>query len=59
MGISNRIKPSQIKEMTTQEIKEVMETGAPNWMTLQLMGVELANRCIKLEEQIIDLPTAA
>ena len=54
MGTPNAITVSQIKEMTTQEIKEVMEIGSPNWMTLQLMGVELAKRCAALE-----LPAAA
>ena len=52
MGTPNAITISQIKEMTTQEIKEVMEIGSPNWMTLQLMGVELANRCKTLEQPI-------
>lgn len=49
MGTPNAITVSQIEEMTTQEIKEVIEAGSPNWMTLQLMGIELAKRCITPE----------
>ncbi len=54
MSSPTAITISQIEEMTTQEIKELMETGSPNWMTLQLMGVELAKRCMAS-----DLPAAA
>ena len=50
----NAITASQIEEMTSHEIKETMEAGSPNWMTLQQMGVELANRCLALE-----MPAAA
>ncbi len=50
----NAITVSQMEEMTTHEIKEAMEAGSPNWMTLQQMGVELANRCMALE-----MPAAA
>ncbi len=50
----NAITPTQVEEMTTQEIKETMEVSSPNWMTLQQMGVVLANRLLALE-----LPVAA
>jgi hypothetical protein len=50
----NAIAVPQIVEMTTQEIKETIEASSPNWMTLQQMGMELANRCMALE-----LPVAA
>ncbi len=55
----NAITASQIEEMTTQEIKEAVVSGEPNWITMQLIAIELANRCEKLEEPIIELPTAA
>ncbi|MEH6347752.1 MAG: hypothetical protein V7785_21840 [Bermanella sp.] len=54
----NAITASQIEEMTTQEIKEAILSGEVNWVTLQMMGIELADRCEKLEPTI-DLPNAA
>ncbi len=35
----NAIAVPQIEEMTTPEIKQAMEHGSPNWVTLQQMGM--------------------
>ncbi len=55
----NAIAVPQIEEMTTPEIKQAMEHGSPNWVTLQQMGMVLADRCIALEPPTLELPEAA
>ncbi len=55
----NAITVTQIEEMTTQEIKETLQTGRPNWMTTQNLALVLADRCITLEPPTLDLPAAA
>lgn len=46
----NAITASQINEMTISEIKQTIQHGAPNYLTLQTMAVELAARCTALEQ---------
>ena len=46
----NSIKPSQISEMTSAELLQVIQTGSPNYIALQAMATELASRCEHLEQ---------
>ena len=38
------ISESQIAELTTNEIIAIIQTGSPNYLTLQSMALELAKR---------------
>lgn len=41
----NTITSTQINEMTTAEIKQSIEHGMPNYLTLKNLAIELASRC--------------
>ncbi len=55
----NVISASQVEEMTSEKIKQSIAAGSPNWITLQLMGMVLADRCIAMEPPTLELPKAA
>ena len=46
----NMITDSQINEMSTAELQQAIKQGSPNYLTLQAMAAELANRCSQLEQ---------
>lgn len=54
----NAITDSQIAKLTTQEIKQAIQTGSPNYLTLQSMAIELAKRLEELAPTL-EVPEAA
>lgn len=46
----NTISGAQINEMSTTELQKAIEQGSPNYLTLQAMACELANRCYQFEQ---------
>lgn len=54
----NAISETQIAELTTPEIKQAINHGSPNYLTLQSMAIELANRLEELAPTL-EVPEAA